>query len=131
MPASPRPATDEVYPMALALISDLMIQSQAVAAAARAGRRLDVANSLDELVGKAETSSPNLVIIDLSHPGLDVTAAMARLQPLLPKGARTIAFGPHVHHERLAAARQAGCDVVISRGEFHARMEQILAEQPG
>ena len=37
-----------------------------------------------------------------------------------------VAFGPHVHEERLAAAREAGCDVVVSRGKFFAELDAIL-----
>jgi hypothetical protein len=39
---------------------------------------------------------------------------------------RVVAFGPHVHEERLAAARNAGCDEVVSRGEFFARLDAIV-----
>jgi AmiR/NasT family two-component response regulator len=117
--------------MALALISDLMTSSQAASAAQRAGTTLDVALSVDALVAKAEATRPTLVIVDLSHPNLDVAAAIARLKPLLAPGGAILAFGPHVQHERLEAARAAGCDAVISRGEFHAKIEQILAQRAG
>ncbi len=115
--------------MALALISDLAMQSQAAAAAQRAGTELDVALTADALIAKAEATGPMLVILDLSHPGLDVAATLARLKPLLSEGAVTIAFGPHVHRERLEAARAAGCDRVLSRGEFHARMEELFGDE--
>ncbi len=114
--------------MALALISDLAMQSQAAAAAARAGTTLAVALTADALIDKAQAMRPSLVILDLSHPGLDVAATLARLKPLLAEGGVTLAFGPHVHHERLEAARAAGCDRVVSRGEFHARMEEMFRD---
>jgi len=41
-------------------------------------------------------------------------------------GTYVVAFGPHVHEERLAAAREAGCDEVLSRGEFFARVNAIV-----
>jgi hypothetical protein len=40
---------------------------------------------------------------------------------------RLIAFGPHVHEEKLAAARTAGFDLVISRGKFFSDVEAIIA----
>jgi hypothetical protein len=44
-----------------------------------------------------------------------------------PNRPRVIAFGPHVHEERLQAARKAGCDEVVSRGQFFAQVEGMLA----
>ncbi len=66
------------------------------------------------------------MIVDLSHPGLVPADVMAQLQPLLPPGTRTLAFGPHVYKERLQAATAAGFEKVISRGEFHTRLAAIL-----
>jgi hypothetical protein len=40
---------------------------------------------------------------------------------------KIVAFGPHVHEAKLAAARSAGCDEVISRGRFHAELIEIVA----
>jgi DNA-binding NarL/FixJ family response regulator len=112
---------------ALALISDLMMQSQVSGAAQRAGVSLQVVSSDSALIAKAKESSPQLVIVDLSHPGIDPAALLEQLQPLLPPGAATLAFGPHVHKELLAAANAAGFGSVISRGQFHANMVVILA----
>ena len=116
---------------ALALISDLLMQSQVSAAATRAGAELHVAFSDEALLSKADATPPRLVILDLSHPGLDPAALLARLKPLLVEGATVIAFGPHVHKAKLEAAAAAGCDLVISRGQFHAQMGELLAQFAG
>ena len=44
--------------MALALISDLVMHSQAAAAAARCGSTLDVAATVEALLAKAEATRP-------------------------------------------------------------------------
>jgi CheY-like chemotaxis protein len=111
---------------ALALVSELMMGSQVAAAAKRTGASVALVASDEALVAQAETLRPNLVIVDLGHPGLDARALVERLAPLLPPGATLIAFGPHVHKERLAAAREAGFGLVLSRGQFHAEMDEIL-----
>jgi DNA-binding NarL/FixJ family response regulator len=111
---------------ALALISDLVVQSQVSGAATRAGTTVEVVASAEALLAKAETMQPNLVILDLSHAGLDPGQLLPLLKERIPQGATTLAFGPHVHHERLRAATDAGCDLVISRGQFHAQAEEIL-----
>ncbi|MEX0677198.1 MAG: hypothetical protein WD063_08995 [Pirellulales bacterium] len=111
---------------ALALISDLFMQSQVVAAAGRAGVEIAIVAAEDALLAKAVSLSPRLVVVDLSHPGLDPRQLIERLQPLLPPGATTVAFGPHVHKQRLAAAAEAGFSLVVSRGQFHADMAAML-----
>ncbi len=116
----------------LALISDLMMQSQASSAAARAGVTLRVVSSEDALLEQAARGAPiDLIVIDLSHPGLDPAGLMERLKPSLSPDTRTLAFGPHVHTARLEAAAAAGFTSVMSRGQFHANMEQLLAGKTG
>lgn len=110
----------------LALVSELMMQSQVSAAGQRVGTTIHAASSVDALLSAAETAEPRLVILDLSHPGLDIAKLVAKLKVLRP-AATIIAFGPHVHKGRLAAAEAAGCDTVMSRGQFHAGMDDILA----
>jgi DNA-binding response OmpR family regulator len=111
---------------AAALISELVMQSQLAAAAERAGVELTIAASEDALVEAAERLRPALVIVDLTHPGLDAAELWNRLRPHLASDAQTVAFGPHVHKARLAAAAEAGYALVISRGQFHAQVEDIF-----
>lgn len=111
----------------LALVSDLLMQSQVAGAAQRAGAVLDVASSEAQLLAKAAAGDIELVVVDLSHPGIDPTALMRSLKPLLADSSRTLAFGPHVHRSLIEAAAAAGFDAVMSRGQFHANMDQLLA----
>jgi CheY-like chemotaxis protein len=111
---------------ALALISDLVMQSQLTAAAARAGVEVAIAASEDVLVAKAESFRPRLVIVDLSHPALDPRKLLERVKPLVDPETTLLAFGPHVHARRLQAAAEAGFGVVLSRGKFHAEMSELL-----
>ena len=52
--------------------------------------------------------------------------SLNRLKASEGSGTRVVAFGPHVHEQRLAAARDAGCDLVVSRGQFFSQLETIL-----
>jgi hypothetical protein len=38
-----------------------------------------------------------------------------------------VAYAPHVHEDRLRAATEAGCNEVLSRGQFDRQMDDILA----
>jgi CheY-like chemotaxis protein len=111
---------------ALLLTADLIVSSWARGAAARGGYPLEIAASLDALLAKAQQSSPKLVILDLGVAGLDPGDAVGPLRQLAAPPA-VAAFGPHVQEGRLAAAVRAGCDLVVSRGQFHAQIDQILA----
>jgi len=61
-----------------------------------------------------------------SLPSLDVEEIVNHLKTKQSAATRVIAFGPHVHEKRLEAARRAGCDVVVSRGQFFAQLNTIL-----
>ena len=111
---------------ALALISDLLMQSQVAAAASRAGVDIKFVASEDALVAQAESLRPGLIVVDLAHPKFDPAQCFERLKPLLAPQTTSLAFGPHVHRQRLAAAAEAGFSLVLSRGQFHAEMEDLL-----
>lgn len=115
---------------ALALTSDLLLHSQLSAAAESAGVDVLLAASIDVLLANVANGQPRLLILDLGHPGLDPAELVPRLKTLAPH-ATIVAFGPHVHRQRLAAAAEAGCDLVISRGQFHAQMPEILERYAG
>lgn len=70
-----------------------------------------------DLVGMA--AGADLVVVDLSRPG--VLEALAELE-----GVRTIGFGSHVDRDLLAAAVAAGCQEVLPRSRFFARVAELL-----
>lgn len=116
--------------LALLLTADLACSSQATGAAARAAVPLEVVMSVPKLIERSAEAAPKLVILDLNTPSLDCQNVLDHLQTLMPKP-HSIAFGPHVHAGRLDAARQAGCDQVLSRGEFYARLDELLKVHAG
>lgn len=116
----------------LFLTTDLLFSSRVAGAAARLGMTLKTAATpaaLIELLAAADRES--LVLLDLNSPGVDPQ----QLAPALRAGRNPpraiIAYGPHVHEDRLAAATAAGCDEVLTRGQFNARMEETLAKWCG
>jgi CheY-like chemotaxis protein len=83
------------------------------------------------LIERMQGEGARLVLLDLTTPGLDCLT----LVPLLRAAARPpqtiIAFGPHVHEQHLASAQQAGCDLVLARGQFYARAAELLERFAG
>jgi DNA-binding response OmpR family regulator len=84
-------------------------------------------SSAAQAVLSCSQESPQLLIIDLATTELDVKKLIEALPQLNACVPRVVAFGPHVHEEKLVAAREAGCDEVISRGQFFAQLHAILS----
>src|SRR5687768_909616 len=116
---SPPPAAQPV----LLLSRDLLIGSQVLGAARGLGIDARQVNGPAELA--AMETRPRLVLIDLSLPGLAVAEVVAGLREL-DAPPRIVAFGPHVHAGLLSAAREAGCDEVLTRGQFTAQIASVL-----
>lgn len=110
----------------LLITSDLACLSSVAGAAQRTGCELLTAMSPSAIDDKLAEGSPTRVIVDLSTAGLKLTELVPKLRARLSDEARIVAFGSHVHTALLASAREAGCDLVVSRGEFHARMDDYL-----
>ncbi|MEZ6069827.1 MAG: histidine kinase [Pirellulales bacterium] len=116
------------------LSNDLAIGSRVDAAATRAGVELGQFSAAERLLAATSEDPAAAVILDLaalpsfaSTPGSSVGDLVAALRASSPHR-RIVAFAPHVHERQIAAARQAGCDHVLSRGQFFAGLDRLLAE---
>ena len=113
----------------LFLTNDLMFTSRAGGAVAKLGAALKIAATETLLLDNLAAAEPgSVVILDLNAPGVDPASVVPKLRAAgLPPRA-ILAYGPHVHEQRLAAAVAAGCDEVFSRGQFSGQMDAILAK---
>jgi CheY-like chemotaxis protein len=112
------------------LSSDLVFSSKASAAATRGGGQLQTAMSVAALFDKISQQAPKLVVLDLTVPGLDPADVAPRVRAAAP-GATIIAYGPHVQEAMLEAAQAAGCDQVLTRGQWNVQMDDLLASHAG
>lgn len=78
----------------------------------------------EQLADSLHGPDVGVVILDLDCPGVTPAevAAAASGQTI-----RLIAFGPHVHEAKLAAAKEAGFHEVLPRSKFSANLPQILS----
>ena len=108
----------------LLLCSDLMLTSSVGFAAASAGLRFVSTSRAADAVDFADSGHPLKLVIDFGLPGLDI----ADLAQQLPTSVRddAVAFGPHVHTEKFATAREAGIGTVTSRGHFTSNLSHFL-----
>jgi len=108
------------------LANDLMLSSTVSGCAANAGRTFCNAGSISDVTAAVSKDSTALLLVDLGMPGLDV----ATLAESIPANVlrRAIAYGPHVHTEKLDAARNAGFGKVLSRGQFSAQVGMLISD---
>jgi DNA-binding response OmpR family regulator len=113
--------------MSIVLLSgDLLVVSRVAGAAAEFGAKLDSATTVEQAASACSELSADILIVDLATPALDIAALAAAVRSAADGKPKIVAFGPHVHEARLAAAREAGCDEVVSRGQFFGQLESIL-----
>lgn len=112
------------------LTRDLLFSSRVRSVAQGAGMHLIMADDLSQLsAALRERQNTSLVLIDLAQPGLDVEQVVTEVRRLPPPTRTIVAFGPHVQADLLARAREAGCDEVLTRGEFNKRMAAVLQKK--
>jgi len=105
-----------------------MISSQAAGPASQAGAQLATVSTTENLIERVQEEPPELVVLDLSLPGLNLKEFLPQLKSQGTSSMKIIAFGPHVHEQRLAEAYDAGCDQVLTRGQFHSTMADVFAK---
>lgn len=110
----------------LFLSSDLMFSSRVLGAAKQLGVDLQLVTKPSDLPSRL-TSDCRLLLIDLAQPQLEVSAAITALRQIAP-AAQSVAFGSHVDTASLAAAKEAGCDVVLSRSQFQNQYAGLLRD---
>ena len=102
----------------LLLSDDLMFSSRITGTAQALGLKMDVMKSTKELMARAKERTPTCVILDLSHPEVQIQAFIEKLKDAGSPMPRLVAYGSHVDAAVLRAAREAGCDLVLPRSAF-------------
>ena len=113
---------------ALLLTSDLLFSSRVAGAAGRVGVQLQTVSAadLDRIGQLLDDGAVQLVIIDLDATDLSLSTILDKLSERPTPRPTIVAYGAHVRRQRLAEAREAGCDEVLTRGQFDAEMDEIL-----
>lgn len=119
----------------LLVSSDLMLASRVAGLAGQGGAALDTIRDLEAV---PPAGGYRLVILDLQGSAGDAAALVARARERLAAlgcrpgaGPAIVACGPHVAVERLDAARAAGADDVVSRGELLGAFAAVVARHAG
>jgi len=115
----------------------LLVSPDLMATSRVAGLCREVGATLETLRSLADTphgGPHDVVLIDLQSLADDPAVVVTRARLLVDPAAQgadgtaptIVAFGPHVTRERLALARAAGADDVVSRGELLGGLAGLL-----
>ena len=108
----------------LAAIHDMMFSSK-VTASAR-GKPIEWLKRGTKVADAVAASSPDVVLIDLAAPQLDAINAIREIKAGPCKGCTVVGYIDHTREDVIAAARAAGCDQVMTKGEFARRLPELL-----
>lgn len=115
---------------AVFLTTDLIFGSRLRAAAQSASVELRLVHTAAALLEQVYSQAPGLVILDLTAAGCDPQQIVPGLRAS-KRVPQIIAYAPHVMESRLAAARQSGCDRVLTRRQFDRQFDGILRQFAG
>jgi len=104
------------------LSDDLIFASKVTATGRALNLSLVTARQIPPLIEALSSKNPRLLILDLHHPGLNLTDIMI-WRKLAKSPWVGIGYGSHVDVERLKAARRAGLEFVMPRSQFVRDLE--------
>ena len=108
--------------------SDLMVASRLGATGEQSGICSQQVTSLAACCEAIRLHQPAWLVIDLETCQVEA-ADVAQLRGEHAGMLRVIAFGPHVLEQKLELARQAGCDLVWTRGQIHRDFATLVGGQ--
>ena len=109
------------------LTDDLMVASRVEGAARRAGVALVTSSDVAGVASNCSERQVAQLIVDLSSRSVHIATIIEQLGKTMENRPPIVAFGPHVHDKLLAAAASAGCEQVVSRGQFFAELDAMFA----
>ena len=114
--------------MILMLTKDLMMTSRVSHLARKNGVKFKSTKTGDRALVLTEELRPQILLIDLQVPELDVAQLGAGLLELADaRSPLTIAYAQHIYGDLLQSANEARFDQVLTRGQFSAQLEQLVA----
>src|SRR5262245_61831192 len=90
---------------------DLQAVTKVAPAAAQCGATFTSAGNCQAILERLATGDVRVVVLDLNAVSADLSELITTIHATTPRPA-VIAFGPHVHVEKLRLAAEAGCAAV-------------------
>lgn len=113
--------------MILMLTQDLMMSSNISSVARQRDENYRVVGTVDAAIKLINEHEPRLLLIDLQTPKLVPELLYEQLQTLSEEiRPRCVAYAQHVNPQLLQQAEAAGIDQVLTRGQMHNNVQDVL-----
>lgn len=113
----------------LVAITDLFFYTKVRDALRQPEYRLEKARTQPDIVDKALSASPGLIIFNMNDLTLDAFQALEQLKAdPQSKSIPTLAFANHEEVDTWNRAKALGVTKVVSRNEFSARTKELVEE---
>ena len=113
---------------AVVLVSqDLLFGSQISGVVCQYGVELTTVGEVSHVREAIQALEMALIMIDLNQGWPNVEELLRDLPDR--ESCYVVAFGPHVHVEKLDQALAAGCDEVLPNSQLISRLSQLLSER--
>jgi len=115
----------------LAIVDDLFFLAKIQQTAKLVGVRVEPVTP-EKVAERAAQVPVRALILDLNHRSGSALQTLRTLKADAEIGAiQVLGFLSHVQTDLAAAAREAGCDVVLARSTFSQRLPELLKEPAG
>lgn len=113
----------------LVAITDLFFYTKVKDALRQTNFQIEKARAQQDIVDKAASASPSLIILNMNDLTLDAFHALEELEgdPRL-KAIPTLAFANHEEVDTWHRAKALGVTKIVSRNEFSARTKALVEE---
>lgn len=109
------------------LSTDLMWISKVTGTAKELGYDVKALRKPEQLLEKVKTIGAQVLLFDLDSIEPDaLTKLITEVEPICP--CTKVAYGSHVLVPMLKAAREAGCGVVLTKGQMSSNLPQLLEQ---
>jgi hypothetical protein len=116
----------EPAPSGIVVGRDLMFTAKVTGTAGELGYRMRVAGDVATARALIEELRPRIILVDLAAGELAASQALGEYRRLAGPSAWLVAVGPHVDAQRLAEAREAGCQLALPRSKFSTDLPALL-----
>jgi PleD family two-component response regulator len=116
----------------LAALEDLFFTVKIADAAKRAGLEVEFIKSDKDLMEKARSERPSLIIFDLNFAAMQPLKVIPKLKGSSElKSISLIGYLSHVQGELKQKAHETGCDMVLARSALSQNLPMILKRHSG
>ncbi len=118
-------------PAGLLLSRDLIFTSKVTGTARMLGHEVRTVGNAASVLALIAQWHPRALFVDLAAGDLVSPESLMAYKSAAGPGATLIAFGSHVDTAGLAAASEAGCDVVLPRSKFTTDLPDLIRRYLG